>query len=88
MDDLNKIEFNGEYFYKILARTIRLHVEVPFDCYLLLKQNNRIVHFVKKNDLPHEQILKKISSSLGRNVYIKYDDVEVYFEYLRQFPTR
>ena len=76
-------EFNIEDFYRIYEQMIKIGQEHPFDCYLLLPKNNRIVRLVKKYDPFPEEKLKKFSALKRSGMFIKEKDKKIYFEFLK-----
>lgn len=77
--------FNESEYYQILRVSIRANVVIPFDCFLLLKVNQRIVHFIHKGDIFDKDKLEQLKSFRYKNLYIHIRDMEAYEQYLRSF---
>lgn len=78
-------EFNPEEFDEILTSVLRADQIVPFDCYILLHTNQRIIHFLEKDKIPSGDQLDKLKNAKVRHLYIRLEDKENYENYLNEF---
>ena len=77
--------YEGSEYLPILTSSIRADVVVPFDCFLYLQANGRIVLFLKSGNVFPADKLEKFKSFKVSQINIKKADEPIYAEYLRGF---
>ena len=59
--------FNPDDYISILIESIGNDKAIPFDCYLYLKTNQKVVSVINKNDIPNAKFLDKLQN---KNAYL------------------
>src|SRR3989338_1613701 len=78
-------DYNEKEYFPILLGIIRENAVIPFDCFILLRTNQRIVRLVKQNEPFDKSKLDKLQSFKFSEVYVHENDRAAYNEYLREF---
>ncbi|MCC7441450.1 MAG: hypothetical protein IT285_07445 [Bdellovibrionales bacterium] len=78
-------EFQESDYSPILLTAIRRGVVLPFDCYLLLRANGRIVRYVAAGEAFPEGKLERLWNHQVRQLHIHVRDQGAYETYVRGF---
>ncbi len=78
-------EFSESDYFPILTAVIRRDAVVPFDSFILLRTNQRVVVFSKAGEVFPEAKLEKLRKFKFDQLHILKEDKPAYFRYLDQF---
>lgn len=78
-------EYRSEDYFPILTSSIREGRSVPFDCYILLRTNQRVIRFIQSGDVVDDARIKRLKNFQFNELYILHPDRPAYEEYLRAF---
>jgi hypothetical protein len=68
-DEANTFTIND--YCSILNKSIRLGVKVPFNCYIFLKVNQKVILFIKANGSPNENLDSEKKNEVKLSVHKK-----------------
>ncbi|GEM_PF-1623744 len=77
--------YDEKDYEPILLQSIRADVVVPFDCYLLLRENDRIVHYIQSGQVFPSEKLEKLKNFKHNTLYIHVAGKPAYVAYLESF---
>ena len=76
--------YNKEDYFQIYDALIEVGKKYPFDSYLLLPKNKRIVLLVKKDvEFTKEQI-RKFNKLKKSGIFIKQEDIKIYSDFFKK----
>ena len=78
-------EFNESDYFPIITAVIRAGSVVPFDCFLLLRANQRVILFAPAHQEFPEVKLDKLKKFKFDQLHVRQEDRPAYFKYLEQF---
>ncbi len=80
-------EFRSEEFFPVYVKCLRPEHPLSFDCYILLRQSNRIILWVRKNESLSQNKFEKLQGHSMDKIYVRVEDKQTYFGYLDNFLT-
>ena len=79
--------FNEKEYFAVLIVAIQAERPVPFDCYVVLSANQRVVLFNPKNEILPQNKLDRLTQHQFTQLFVHISDYDAYKNYLVDFLT-